>query len=114
MPTVELALSNAAYANALRSALARNGNWEIESCRVPSAAAKSVIVVDDDALDCLPQPLAHPERVVLVTHNDPQHLARAWEAGIVSVVFEEEPPGTAVLAVMAASLRTTKALPSRQ
>ena len=28
---------------------------------------------------------SNPERVVLITRKDPQHLARAWEAGIVSV-----------------------------
>ncbi|MBI1787606.1 MAG: hypothetical protein HYR60_08670 [Acidobacteria bacterium] len=113
MPTVELALSNSAYANVLRAALTRNGNYQVNPCQIPNVMTKGVLVVDDQALDSLPRPLPYPERVVLITRNDPQHLARAWDAGIVSVVFEDEPPGTAVLAVMAASLRTTKALPLR-
>ena len=57
----------------------------------------------------LPLPLAHPERVVLITRKDPQHLSRAWDAGIVSVVSVDDAPSTVLLAIMAAALRIPKA-----
>jgi hypothetical protein len=38
----------------------------------------------------------------------PQFLAQAWEAGIVSVVSEEDPLSTVLLAIMAAALRVEK------
>jgi hypothetical protein len=70
-----------------------------------------VIVVDCDGLDRLPFPPVNPERVILITENDPQCLSRAWNAGIRSVVFTEEPLSTAVLAIMAAELRVAKPPP---
>ena len=68
-----------------------------------------MIVLDSPALESLSTRLTRPERVVLVTHNEPQLLARAWEAGIVSVVFEDDPMDTALLAIMAARLEVGKA-----
>jgi hypothetical protein len=46
--------------------------------------------------------------VVLITRKDPQHLSRAWDAGIVSVVSEDDPANTVLLAIMAAALRVPK------
>jgi hypothetical protein len=77
----------------------------------PDPGAEGVIVLDTDALTRLPRPLTNPERIVLITRNDPQHLAQAWNAGIRSVVFNEDPLSTAVLAIMAAELRVPKAEP---
>jgi hypothetical protein len=65
--------------------------------------------MDEDAFYRLPLPLAFPERVVLITRKDPQHLSRAWEAGIVSVVSVDDAPATVLLAIMAAALRIPKA-----
>ncbi len=56
----------------------------------------------------LPLPLSNPERVVLITRKDPQLLAQAWDAGIVSVVSCEDPVNTVLLAIMAAALRVGK------
>ena len=52
--------------------------------------------------------MTNPERVVLITRKDPQLLAQAWEAGIVSVVSAEDPINTVLLAIMAAALRVAK------
>ena len=43
--------------------------------------------------------------MVLITRQDPQLLAQAWEAGIVSVVSQDDPMSTVLLAIMAAALR---------
>ncbi len=67
------------------------------------------MVLDTEHLERLPAPLANPERIVLIARNDPGCLERAWEVGVTSVVFEKDPLNTAVLAVMGARLRKSKA-----
>ncbi len=109
METVQITLADTPYANALRELLKRGGIPEVQCVDVPDPSLEGVIVVDSDALDLLPLPLPDPERIVLITRNDPQHLSRAWNAGVRSVVFSQEPMGTAVLAIMAAELRAPRA-----
>ena len=110
MQMIQIALRNNGYARSLRSALARSGNWDVVCCDLPDEQRDGVLVLDTEALQQLPKPLMHPERVVLITRRDADHLASAWEAGITSVVHDGDPPGTAVLAIMAASLRVRPAL----
>ena len=109
MQTVQLALADAGYAAALREALVRSGPWQVVSVHKPHPAQQCVVVMDEEAFCGLPLPLASPERVVLITRKDPQHLSRAWDAGIVSVVSVDDPPNTVLLAIMAAALRVPKA-----
>lgn len=111
METVQLTIGDAPYASALRDLLERNGTREVRCVEAPDPEREGVMVVDSDALNHLPLPLLNPERVVLITSNDPQHLAQAWNAGIRSVVFNEDPLSTAVLAIMAAELRVPKSDP---
>jgi len=105
MDTVQLAIADAAYATALRELLERSGAGEVCAVEAPDPNRAGVIVVDAEAFARLPLPLAHPERVVLITRNDPEQLRRAWNAGIRSVVFCNDPLNTAVLAILAAGLR---------
>jgi hypothetical protein len=111
METVQLTLGDMLYAEQLRDLLSSSGSREVRCVESPDATQDGVIVVDSDGLNRLPVPLQRPERVVLITHNDPQHLAEAWNAGIRSVVFNEDPLSTAVLAIMAAGLRVPKPEP---
>lgn len=108
MQTVQLAIADSRYEAAVREALARSCAWHIESVGVRNAAQDTVLVLDETALARLPLPLAHPERVVLITRKDPQTLAEAWDAGIVSVVSDTDPISTVLLAIMAAALRVGK------
>ncbi len=110
MDTIQVAIANDRYAVALSELLARGAAWKVLSVEVPDTRIEGVIVLDAQALDRLPSPTANPERVVLVTRNDPGALARAWEAGIVSVVSENDPMSTAMLAIMAARLQVAKAV----
>jgi hypothetical protein len=71
----------------------------------PDPVLPGVLVVDEPAFRLLPLPLANPERVVLIIRHDPQLMAQAWEAGVVSVVSSEDSPTTVLLAIMAAALR---------
>ena len=108
MDTVQLAIADASYAAALREMLERGGTREVCRVEVPDPDREGVIVVDPEGLDRLPLSLIKPDRVVLVTRNDPSQLSRAWNAGIRSVVFSDDPLNTAVLAIMAAELRLSK------
>jgi hypothetical protein len=110
MRTVQLAIADAGYRAALREALSRSGPWQVECADVPDPSPSGVLVLDEPAFERLALPLAHPERVVLIAHQDPAPLAQAWDAGIVSVVSIEDSLATAVLAVMAAALRVHKGL----
>ena len=109
MDTIQVAIANECYATALRDLLARGAAWKVFSVEVPDPRVEGVIVLDAQALDRLPSQMANPERVVLITRSDPGALARAWEAGIVSVVSENDPMSTAMLAIMAARLQVSKA-----
>ena len=104
MQTVQLAIKDPAYRTALEHALFETGTWRVVSLAAPDPDRGGVIVLDAQALDGL-EILQKPERVVLITQKDPQHLARAWDAGIISVVFEDDPVSTAMLAIMSAGLR---------
>ncbi|MGO9232258.1 MAG: hypothetical protein ACLQKA_23935 [Bryobacteraceae bacterium] len=103
--TVQLALADGAYAAALREALCRSCAWHVESVARPDPGADCVLVLDEAAFGLLPLPLSHPERIVLITRQDPQLLAQAWDAGLVSVLSQNDPMSTVLLAVMAAALR---------
>jgi hypothetical protein len=108
MQTVQLAIADGMYAAALREALSRSCAWHVESVGRPDPTQHCVMVLDQSALQLLPLPFSNPERIVLITHKDAQLMAEAWEAGIVSVVSEQDPISTVLLAIMAAGLRVEK------
>jgi hypothetical protein len=108
MQTVQLAIADGMYAAALREALSHSCAWHVESVDRPDPARPCVMVLDQAALEHLPQPLSNPERIVLITRRDTQPMAEAWEAGIISIVSEQDPISTVLLAIMAAGLRVDK------
>ena len=106
--TVQLSIADAGYAAALREALTRTGPWHVEMVDRPDPATPCVLVLDESSFERLPLPLLNPERVVLISQQDPQLLARAWDASIVSVLSTEDSLPTVLLAIMAAALRIGK------
>jgi len=108
MRTVQLSIADTGYAEHLKNALQRSGPWRVERVDYPHVVEGSVMVLDELAFARLPHLLENPERVVLITHQDPELLAQAWEAGIVSVVSNDDSVATVLLAIMAASLRVAK------
>jgi len=111
MQSVQLSIADGQYAAAVREALARSCAWHVEAVECPDLSRHGVMVLDEQAFARLPLPLSNPERVVLIAGKEPQapqFLAQAWEAGIVSVVSEEDPLSTVLLAIMAAALRVEK------
>jgi hypothetical protein len=111
MQTVQLSIADGQYATTVREALSRSCAWHVETVECPDLSRHCVMVLDAHAFARLTLPLSNPERVVLVTRNErqtPEFMAQAWEAGIVSVVSEEDPLSTVLLAIMAAALRVAK------
>jgi len=118
MEKVQIAISDPSYRSALRNMLATNVSGEVICVEEPDVQSQGVLVVDPEHLDRLPQPIARPERVVLVTRDKPSRLSamleRAWEAGVHSVVSTQDPVYMVALAVMSANLRVAKALSPRR
>ena len=114
MRTIQIAVSDDGYASNLSRLLGQSGAWEIVCVEVPDAARAGVVVVDEDALECLPAPLENPERVVLVDRGAGVDLDRAFEMGIKSVVSSRDPWDTVLLAVMAADLRASRSMAAAQ
>jgi hypothetical protein len=108
MQTVQLAIADGMYAAALREALSHSCAWHVDSVGCPDPSQRCVMVLDQAGLERLPLPLSHPERIVLITRRDPQVMAEAWDAGVVSVVSEQDPISTVLLAIMAAGLGVDK------
>jgi hypothetical protein len=108
MRTVQLSIADAGYAAALREALTRTGPWHVEVVDRPDPALPGVLVLDESSFERLSLPLTNPERVVLISQQAPQLLARAWDASIVSVLSTEDSLPTVLLAIMAAALRIGK------
>jgi hypothetical protein len=109
MQTIQLVLSDASYAKKLKQLLADNGNWPVTIKDVPTFHKGGVVVLDDKVLGSLASPPDFPDRVVLVTRNEPEILSHAWDLGIRSVVFNTDSPSTTLLAIMSAYLRLPKA-----
>lgn len=108
METIQLAIANTTYATALGDLLTRTAGSKVVVVDRPNADFEGVIVLDSAALESLPSGLPNPERLVLITKNDPGLLGRAWEAGVVSVVYENDSMNTVLLAIMAARLKAGK------
>jgi hypothetical protein len=108
MQTIQLVLSEASYARKLKQLLTDNGNWPVMIKDVPAFHKGGVVVLDEKVLASLSSPPDYPDRVVLVTKNDPEVLSHAWDLGIRSVVFDTDSASTTLLAVMSAYLRLPK------
>jgi hypothetical protein len=108
--SVQLSIADGQFATAVRAGLSRTCAWQVEAVECPDLSRHSVLVLDQQAFARLPLPLSNPELIVLIAHKELQgpQLAQAWEAGIVSVVSEEDPLNTVLLAIMAAALRLEK------
>lgn len=105
MSTVQLAIGNEKYAQALAKQLKSEGSHQVLFVSRPDLTVDGIIVVDSARTENLPVLEAQPERFVVITRKDAGVLSRVWDAGVRHVVFEEDPPSTALLAVIAAELR---------
>jgi hypothetical protein len=105
MKNVQLAIRDSAYAESLRRLLLRDGTHHVHMVERPNLGLDGVVVIDDNRFQLLPAVDSEPERFVLITRKGADNLSRVWNAGIRHVVFEEDSPNTAQLAIIAAELR---------
>jgi hypothetical protein len=113
MGSIQLAISDTAKAESLRGVLARSAQREVVCTDTPDLESACVVVVDQAHFDALPQPLSKPDRVVLLASSDPESLKTAWDAGVSSVVGEQDSLNTVVLAILAVCLRSGAARPKQ-
>ena len=105
MKTVQLAIRNPEFSEALRNLLLRDGTHRVYVVERPDMRLDGVVVIGGDSFDDLSLLRTDPERFVVVTRNLPASLSKIWEAGARHVVFEKDSPTTAQLAVIATELR---------
>jgi hypothetical protein len=105
LQTVRLSIADDKYSAAIREAVARSCAWRVELVERPDTSLNGVLVLDEAAFERLLLPLPNPERIVLISGMEPERMAAAWDAGIVSVVSGDDPIDTVLLAIMAAALR---------
>jgi hypothetical protein len=106
MASIQISLSDGTRAEALRSLLERSTQTPVFLTARPDLESACVAVVDEETFQQLPRPVEHADRIVLITRNDAVHLKEAWEAGVHSVLSEQDPLNTVVLAVLATCLRS--------
>jgi hypothetical protein len=104
MSLVQLLVEKDTKAAALSALLDREGFSVVRPAQ-PDFALAGAIVADRQALERSPALLDYPERVVLIAPNrDPRFLSMLWQHEMKSVVFEADPPGTVLLAVLGLSI----------
>jgi len=113
MTSVQLAIPNQPYAAALADLLRQDGSRLVAVVDRPDPAVEGIIVMDGTRPENLLLFEAEPERFVVITRKDAALLSRIWDAGVRHVVFEEDSPATALLAVIAAELRVPRLRDSR-
>ncbi len=104
MASVQIVLTDADKAAALRAMVLRSTQFTVECPDQPDPQQACVVVVDPVTLARIPPPIRHPERIVLIAKSDPASLQDAWNAGVNSVVSNQDPLNTVVLAILSASL----------
>jgi DNA-binding NarL/FixJ family response regulator len=107
MCTIQLALSDGDKASALSMMLSRSTHVPVLCVETPDFTSACVVVMDGDRFAREPAAALNADRVVLITRNDEGHLHAAWEAGVNSVLSDQDPMNTVVLAVLSACLRVT-------
>ncbi|MBI4892970.1 MAG: hypothetical protein HY821_20265 [Acidobacteria bacterium] len=106
MESIQIALSDAAKSDTLRVLLARSTHVPVYCVECPDCVEACVVVMDSERFECLSRPLINADRIVLITRSEPQNLKKAWEAGVNSVLSEQDSLNTVVLAVLATCLRS--------
>ena len=105
MASIQLALSDRGKSAALSSLLTRSTHVPVLCVDSPDFADACVVVMDGLRFASEPESPAHADRIVLITRKDEGHLRAAWEAGVNSVLSDQDPLDTVVLAVLSACLR---------
>lgn len=106
MGSIQISLSDGTRAEALSSLLERSTQTPVVRTEKIDLESACVAVLDEETFQRLPRPIEYADRIVLITRHDALHLKEAWEAGVHSVLSEQDPLNTVVLAVLATCLRS--------
>ncbi len=106
MGSIQIILSDAAKAENLAALLERSTQTPVVCTEKPDLESACVAVMDFETFQRLPRPVEYADRIVLIAANDAAHLKEAWEAGVHSVLTEQDPLNTVVLAALATCLRS--------
>jgi hypothetical protein len=106
MGSIQVSLSDENRARALCSLLERSTQTPVVCAEQPDLEHACAAVLDMDSFHRLPRPVENADRIVLIAGNDAVHLKEAWDAGVHSVLSEQDPLNTVVLAVLATCLRS--------
>ena len=108
MTTVQIIMANRKYATELEQLLVRDGQHRVVHLDAPDENESGVVVMDSDVFREFGDASCRPEQVVLVADHEEELLTKAWDPGLRSVVFRDDPIQTTLLAVIAAELRLLK------
>jgi hypothetical protein len=108
MSAIQIALADRVYGEKLRDLLIGGGARYVKEVDTPDLNRGGIVVTDCEHMRLLPIPIPDPKRVVLIAVVDGASIAKAWEAGVRSVIPTAAPPSTAAMAVWAAALRGAK------
>ncbi|MGQ9918545.1 MAG: hypothetical protein ACUVS7_14100 [Bryobacteraceae bacterium] len=106
MGSIQIILSDAEKAESLTALLQRSTQTPVVRLETPDLESACVAVMDFESFQRLPRPVEYADRIVLIAANDAVHLKEAWEAGVHSVLSEQDPLNTVVLAALATCLRS--------
>lgn len=104
VPKVQIAIGDPDLAVRLREVLLQLGNLDVECTPKPDFSTPGVIVVSPEQLPSALTDASGPERVVVLAPKNHGGLPGLWDAGVRSVVYDNEPVSMVVLAVSAAQL----------
>lgn len=106
MTTVQIAIRNRKYANALRDLLAADGHHSVYLMDRPSAAVGGIVVADDALVDRLKgAPGFDFSRFIVFIHRLNFDADRLFAAGVRYVIHADSPPEIGRLIVVAAEKR---------
>jgi hypothetical protein len=104
MTTVQIAIKDKDYALLLKSLLVRDQEYTVLIVDRPDLTIPGLIVLADSLLDASNS--FDPERMIVVaSRRTTRHLRELWRARLRNVVFPDDSPQTAFLAIMAARER---------
>jgi hypothetical protein len=112
MKTVQVAIQDPEYADAIRNLLVRDGVHRVHLVESPDLTLGGVIMMDAANLAGFPLPAEEQKRLLVFVHKERDDLSKIWDAGVRHVVFEGDPPQTARVAVLAVELGLGPRMPT--
>jgi len=105
MATVQIALNDFEYSNAIKEALHRDGSHRVVITNNPDHLMAGVVVTDLGSWLRVRLNLIDPGRVIVIADQGSAGLHDLWRAGVRFVLFRQNSIAQAVLAISAVAIR---------